>query len=210
LVSKNSDLRCPINNWTNHIPVSGIAPFQFQRISCVYGLIARNNLVRQRSCFILRQFVKDCIAKATMDVKENQRAMIEFLLLEGCTSDAILMRLQNVYERGARSGREPGPLRRTSRSRELQAKRWQVRNQPSIEKIHASVPEKNLRHHEKWRNLTLEHRAHPSQRITIRFDQIIRKYVLSTIPPNEGCRVFCTSQEPESMQNRYHFVLSIP
>jgi hypothetical protein len=32
-----------------------------------------------------------------MDVKEKHHAVIEFLLLEGCTGDAILMRLQNVH-----------------------------------------------------------------------------------------------------------------
>jgi hypothetical protein len=37
---------CSGNNWTCHIPVHGIAPVQSQRISCVYGLIARNDLVR--------------------------------------------------------------------------------------------------------------------------------------------------------------------
>jgi hypothetical protein len=86
-----------MNNWTNHLPVDGIAPFQFQRISCVYGLIARSDLVRERSCFILRQIVPDRIAKVTMDVKEKPHAVIEFLLLEGCTGNGIFMRLQNVF-----------------------------------------------------------------------------------------------------------------
>jgi hypothetical protein len=32
-----------------------------------------------------------------MDVKEKQRAVIEFLSLEGCPGDEILIRLQNVH-----------------------------------------------------------------------------------------------------------------
>jgi hypothetical protein len=35
--------------------------------------------------------------KATMDVKEEKRVVVEFLSLEGCTGDEILIRLQNVY-----------------------------------------------------------------------------------------------------------------
>jgi hypothetical protein len=31
-----------------------------------------------------------------MDVKQKQRAVIEFLLLEGCEDDAIALRLQNA------------------------------------------------------------------------------------------------------------------
>jgi hypothetical protein len=33
----------------------------------------------------------------TMDVKQKQRAAIEFLLLEGCEGDDIVLRLQNAY-----------------------------------------------------------------------------------------------------------------
>jgi hypothetical protein len=32
-----------------------------------------------------------------MDVKQRQRTVIEFLLLEGCAGDEIATRLQNVY-----------------------------------------------------------------------------------------------------------------
>jgi hypothetical protein len=32
-----------------------------------------------------------------MDVKQKQRTVIEFLLLEGCAGDEIATRLQNVY-----------------------------------------------------------------------------------------------------------------
>jgi hypothetical protein len=32
-----------------------------------------------------------------MDVKQKQRAVTEFLLLEGCARDEIAARLQNVY-----------------------------------------------------------------------------------------------------------------
>jgi hypothetical protein len=32
-----------------------------------------------------------------MDVKDKQRAVIEFLLLKGCTGDKIVVHLQNVY-----------------------------------------------------------------------------------------------------------------
>jgi hypothetical protein len=34
-----------------------------------------------------------------MDVKQKQRTVIEFLLLEGCEDDGIVLRLQNAYGR---------------------------------------------------------------------------------------------------------------
>jgi hypothetical protein len=36
-----------------------------------------------------------------MDVKQNQRAVIEFLLIEGCEGDDIVLPLQNAYGRYA-------------------------------------------------------------------------------------------------------------
>jgi hypothetical protein len=35
--------------------------------------------------------------KVTMDLKDKQRAVIEFPLLEGCTGEEIVMRLRSVY-----------------------------------------------------------------------------------------------------------------
>jgi hypothetical protein len=36
-----------------------------------------------------------------IDVKHKQRVVIEFLLLEGCEDDNIVLRLQNAYSRDA-------------------------------------------------------------------------------------------------------------
>jgi hypothetical protein len=45
---------------------------------------------------ILRIFLNGRTGKMTMDVKQKQRAVIEFLLLEGCEGDDIVLRLQNA------------------------------------------------------------------------------------------------------------------
>jgi hypothetical protein len=45
-----------------------------------------------------------------MDVKQKQQAVVEFLLLEGCEGDGILLRVQNAYGRDA--------------SRRVSASRW--------------------------------------------------------------------------------------
>jgi hypothetical protein len=39
--------------------------------------------------------------KATMDVKQKERAIIEFLLLERCEGHDIVLRVQNAYSRDA-------------------------------------------------------------------------------------------------------------
>jgi hypothetical protein len=49
----------------------------------------------------LRIFLNGKTVKATMNVKQKQRAVIEFLLLEGREGDDIVLRLQNAYGRNA-------------------------------------------------------------------------------------------------------------
>jgi hypothetical protein len=45
---------------------------------------------------ILRIFPNDGIGKMTLAVRQNQRSVIEFLLLEGCEGGDIVLSLQNA------------------------------------------------------------------------------------------------------------------
>jgi hypothetical protein len=42
-------------------------------------------------------FVNRQNRKVTMEIKYKQRAVIEFLLLEGCAGEKIMVRLQNIH-----------------------------------------------------------------------------------------------------------------
>jgi ribosome maturation factor RimP len=49
-------------------------------------------------------FLNGGTRKVTMDIKQKQRAIIEFLLSEGCEGDDIVLRLQNAHDRDAYCG----------------------------------------------------------------------------------------------------------
>jgi hypothetical protein len=50
---------------------------------------------------ILQIFRNGGTGNVTMDVKQKQRAVIEFLLLEWCEGNNIVLRLQNAYGRAS-------------------------------------------------------------------------------------------------------------
>jgi hypothetical protein len=54
------------------------------------------NQLQSRSPVKFCVFLNGGTVKRTMDVKQKQRAVIEFLLLEGCEGDDIVLRFQNA------------------------------------------------------------------------------------------------------------------
>jgi hypothetical protein len=70
-------------------------------ISCLFPFIFQNWKNASQPSEILRSFLNGGTGKVKMDVKQRQRVVIEFLLLEGCESDDIVLRLQNASGRDA-------------------------------------------------------------------------------------------------------------
>jgi hypothetical protein len=68
-------------------------------ISCLFPFIFQNWKHASQPSEILRIFLNGGTGKVTMDVRQKQRAVIEFLLLKGCEGDDIVLRLQNAYGR---------------------------------------------------------------------------------------------------------------
>jgi hypothetical protein len=70
-------------------------------ISCLFPFILHNWKKASQPNEILRIFLNGGTGKVTMDVKQKQRAVIEYLLLEECEGDGIVPRLQNASHRDA-------------------------------------------------------------------------------------------------------------
>jgi hypothetical protein len=70
-------------------------------ISCLFPVIFQNWKNTSQPSEDLQSFLNGGTGKVTMDLKQKQRAVIEFLLLEGCEGDDIVFRLQNAYGRDA-------------------------------------------------------------------------------------------------------------
>jgi hypothetical protein len=65
-------------------------------ISCPFPFIFQNWKKASQPSEILGIFLNSGTPKVAMDIKQKQRAVIEFLLLEGCEGDDIVLRLQNA------------------------------------------------------------------------------------------------------------------
>jgi hypothetical protein len=65
-------------------------------VSYLFPFIFQNWKNASQPSEILRIFPNDGIGKMTMAVRQNQRSVIEFLLLEGCEGDDIVLSLQNA------------------------------------------------------------------------------------------------------------------
>jgi hypothetical protein len=66
-------------------------------ISCLFPFTFQDWKNASQSNEILRIFLNGGTGKMTMDLKQKERAVIEFLLLERCEGDDIVLRLQNAY-----------------------------------------------------------------------------------------------------------------
>jgi hypothetical protein len=70
-------------------------------ILCLFPFIFQNWKNASRPSETLRIFLNVGVGKKTTDVKQKQRAVVEFLLLEECEDDDIQVRFQNTYGRDA-------------------------------------------------------------------------------------------------------------
>jgi hypothetical protein len=68
-------------------------------IPCLFPFRFQNWKNALQPSEILQIFISDGIGKVTIDVKQKLQSVIEFLLLEGCEGDDIVLRLQNAYGR---------------------------------------------------------------------------------------------------------------
>jgi hypothetical protein len=76
-------IECPVNNETSHIALVRIRFHSVITISCLFPFIVQNWKNALQPSAILRTFLNGGTGKVTMDVKQKQRAVIEFLLVEG-------------------------------------------------------------------------------------------------------------------------------
>jgi hypothetical protein len=87
----------PRSNEASRIPPGGIRPNSLPSVSCVITFRSRIPRTITLQGGFLWPFLNCQNRKVTMNVKNKHRAVIEFFLLEGCTSQGMVMRLRNVY-----------------------------------------------------------------------------------------------------------------
>jgi hypothetical protein len=93
---RTAKIGCLVNNQTRYIVLVRTRPNSVITISYLFTFIFQNWENVPQPSEILRIFLKAGTGKVTIDVKQKHPAVIEFLLLEGCEDDDVVLRLQNA------------------------------------------------------------------------------------------------------------------
>jgi hypothetical protein len=88
-----------MNNWTRHVALVRVRSNSVIAILWLFPFIVQNWTNTSQPTSQPSEILRIChrgTGKVTTDIKQKQRAVIEFLLLQGCECDEMMLRLQNV------------------------------------------------------------------------------------------------------------------